>query len=421
MPMKQSIRRSIAWALLLAAAPAPTLANLTLDDSIDLALRNNPRILAARQKVEVANGRAVQAGLWSNPELELTAEEMPIDSGGLSSSKNLIGVAQTISFPGKKSLDRKIGVADIQTAQSEYISQQLALVRRVKQAFFRTLAAQEKLAVTQQLLTLAESLVETTAKRVKAGAATDQEQLRVEIEQERAAVQHSSQRRELTDAQKQLATLLGQPGEPVPRLHGAWRQPSDFLDMANRGAQSLEQHPVLRMAVNHVERTELELRRAKLEAMPDPTVVVAVGNDEAANETIMDFRVSLPLPLFDRAQGRKRVTHAMVDIARFDVMTIQQQLLEEWSLSASRIAAATEQVEAYRARILPKVEKALQLVQRGYDAGRFDLLDLLDIQRTTAESKIAYYDKLFELHAAAADLESLLPPQDRNTRKGMEE
>jgi cobalt-zinc-cadmium efflux system outer membrane protein len=135
----------------------------------------------------------------------------------------------------------------------------------------------------------------------------------------------------------------------------------------------------------------------------------------------MDFRVSLPLPLFDRAQGRKRTTRAMADIARFDRVTIEQGLLERWSVAEARIAAAAEQVEAYRVRILPKAEKALQLVKRGYDAGRFDLLDLLDIQRTTAESKMAYYDKLFELHAAGADLESLLPPEDRNTEKGNQE
>ena len=420
-PMKKPITCVFALSLVCAAATITAPGDLTLDEVIDISLRDNPQILAMRQKVEVANGRAVQAGLWSNPELALTAEEVPIDSGGLSSSKNLIGIAQTVPFPGKKSLDRKIAHAEIQAAESDYVSQQLELVRRVKHAFYRTLASQEKLVVAEQLLALAKSLVETTAKRVDAGAATDQEQLRAEIEEERAGVQWSSQRRELTEAQKHLATLLGQPDNPVLHLHGTWGRISHVVEVADRRTQSVQQHPDLRAAVEQVERAELELRRAKLDPMPDPSFGVAAGNDGAANEAIMDFRVSLPLPLFDRAQGRKRTTHAMADIARFDLVTIEQGLLERWSVAEARIAAAAEQVEAYRVRILPKAERALQLVQRGYDAGRFDLLDLLDIQRTTAESKMAYYDKLFELHAAGADLESLLPPEDRNTKKGNQE
>lgn len=420
-PMKKSIPFMTTLAFLSALASHIALAELTLEDAIDIALRENPQLHATRQEVEVAYGRALQGRLWPNPELELTAEEVPVGSGGLSSSKNLIGLAQTIPFPGEKSLDRRIGNAGIHGAESEYLGHRAQLVRQVKEAFFRALAAQERLAVAEQLFTLAKSLVEATTKRVAAGAATDQEQLRAEVEQERAAVAWSSQRRQLTEAEKSLAGLLGQSDKPLPRLHGSWEHAANLLEIADRRAQFPEEHPDLRSARHHVAQTELELRRTKLDMLPNPSLGVAIGVDEAANETIMDVHLSFPLPLFDRAQGRRREARAVADIAGYDLTAIEQGLLEQWAVTEARLIAAAEQVETYRVRILPKAEKALQLVQRGFDAGRFGLLELLDIQRTTAEARMTYYDKLFELHAAAARLEALLPIPNHNKKEDSQE
>lgn len=49
------------------------------------------------------------------------------------------------------------------------------------------------------------------------------------------------------------------------------------------------------------------------------------------------------------------------------------------------------------------------------------LTGLVDIQRTTAESKIAHYDTFFERHAAVARLESLLTPPNHNPKEDGEQ
>ena len=41
-------------------------------------------------------------------------------------------------------------------------------------------------------------------------------------------------------------------------------------------------------------------RRAGLEPRPDMKVGVAGGRDEASEENLMEFRLSIPLPLFDQ-------------------------------------------------------------------------------------------------------------------------
>jgi cobalt-zinc-cadmium efflux system outer membrane protein len=121
--------------------------------------------------------------------------------------------------------------------------------------------------------------------------------------------------------------------------------------------------------------------------------------------------VSLPLPLFDRAQGRQRETRALAEAARHDTTATEQRLRREFEVANARLRAATEQVAAYRTRILPKSEEALQLVRGGFEAGKFGFLDLVDTQRTLAEARLAYWDKLLELNLALADLEALAGAQ----------
>ena len=106
---------------------------LTLDEAIRLALTNNPELRASGARVEAASWRAYQARKWSNPELELSAEDWPVGSGGgFSKSKQTIGIAQTLPFPGKKSLDKQIGGAGLKLSEAELALRRTEIVRDVK-------------------------------------------------------------------------------------------------------------------------------------------------------------------------------------------------------------------------------------------------------------------------------------------------
>ncbi|MBI5687290.1 MAG: TolC family protein [Verrucomicrobia bacterium] len=387
-------------------APAPM--KLDLPAALAEAVANNPELRAARARIEAAMGRAIQSRLWPNPNLEFVAEEVPVNRGGFSQSKNLAGVAQTVPFPGKKSLDAQIGAKEITTAEWDYLGRELELARDVKVAFFRALAAQKKLEAAAALADTARSTATVVRKRVEAGAAADQEQLRAEIEQERAAVELTAAQRELVEAQKSLGPLLGRRPEKVGSLTGELNEHAQRPDLDQARDQMLSRHPAIHALLAQRERAELELRRAKLDPLPDPTFGIAAGRDTGADATIMEFRVSVPLPLFDRSQGRQREVRAQTDIARHDLSATELRLSRNLAVLDERLRAAGQQVESYRTRILPKADGALRLVRTGYEAGKFGLLDILDTQRTATEVRLAYYDKLLELNTAQAELEALL-------------
>jgi cobalt-zinc-cadmium efflux system outer membrane protein len=391
-----------------ALADAPAQSKLDLPATLTEAVANNPELRAARARVEAATGRAIQSRLWPNPSLEFSAEDVPVNRGGFSQSKNLAGVAQTVPFPGKKSLDARIGAKEITAAEWDYLGRELELARDVKVAFWRALAAQKKLEVAAALADTARSTSAAVRKRVELGAAPEQEQLRAEIEQERSVVELTAAQRDLAEAQKSLAPLLGRRPEKVGALAGELSEQAQRPGLDQARDQMLARHPALHALLANREKAELELRRAKLDPLPDTTFGIAAGRDTGADANIMEFRVSLPLPLFDRSQGRQREARAQADIARNDLSATELRLTRNLAVLDERLRAAGRQVESYRTRILPKAEGALRLVRTGYEAGKFGLLDILDTQRTATEVRLAYYDKLLDLNTAQAELEALL-------------
>ena len=394
------------------AAPAvdpPANGGLTLKDAIELALANNPELRASTARIGAAAGRAYQARLWSNPELEMSAEDWPVSGGrGFSDAKQTIGLAQTFPFPGKKKLDRQIGASGVRLTEAELNLRRLELVRDVKAAFFQVLAAERLVAVEGELVIVAESSASTARKRVAAGAAADQEQLRAEIPLEQARTELSSFQRELVSARQTLAMLLGRPELAQAPIYGALAEALTPGLLEQGPERWLATHPAVVTARTSRDRAGLELRRAKLEPYPDVKVGLAGGRMGETDQSIIQLGFSVPLPIIDSGKGRKQEAEANVSVADAELARVEQRLLRDWATASQRLRTAANQVANYRERILPKANEALRLVQTGFEQGKFGFIDLLDIQRTTAEVRLTYQQKLLELNIAQAELEALL-------------
>ena len=385
---------------------------LALAEAIRLALANNPELRASGARVEAAAGRARQAGKWSNPELELSAEDWPVSKGrGFSDAKQTIGIAQTLPYPGKKSLDRQIGGAGVKLSEAELAVRRIELVRDVKAAFFRVLASERLVEVSMQLATVSESFAATARKRVDAGAIAYQEQLRAEVQLEQARMELTGVQRELAIARQIFATLLGQPSLSDAKLAGALAETPDLTLMEGPVSERLARHPSAAAAQANLDRAQLEHRRSRLEPYPDVKVGLSGGRIGETDQSIIQLGFSVPLPIIDRAKGRQQETRANVSVAEAELHVVQQQLQREWANARNRYRTVAGQVAGYRERILPKADEALRLVQTGFEAGKFNFIDLVDTQRTTAEARLAFQHKLLDLNIAQAELEALLQPQ----------
>jgi cobalt-zinc-cadmium efflux system outer membrane protein len=201
--------------------------------------------------------------------------------------------------------------------------------------------------------------------------------------------------------------LLGRADLKDAALSGALAEKPDAGLFDDLAGERLASHPSVRGAQANLDRARLANRRARLEPYPDVKVGVAGGRIGETDESIIQLGFSVPLPILDRGKGRLQEARANVGVAEAELHAVRQQLQREWANALKRCRAAAEQVANYRERILPKATEALRLVQTGFEQGKFGFIDLLDTQRTTAEARLAYQQKLFELNVAQAEIEAL--------------
>lgn len=431
MKQRLKVRRPVRWFVALLSLTMTALASaaghdqpspvtmgtaLTLRDAINLALSNNPALRAAGARVEAAQGSAVQTRAWPNPDLELAAEEWPLgrNRGGFSEAEQLVGVAQTIPFPGKKHLDAQTGAQRVRVTEAQARLRRAELVRDVKIAFWRVLAAQGLIAVEQDLVKVAEDSATAARKRVEAGAAPDQEQLRAEIPLEQARSELAGFEQELELSRQALFTLAARPDLQGTPLAGRLAESADPWLLDRTPGEWLGEQPAVQAVRQARKQAEFEHRRARLEPYPDVRVGLAGGRQSETGDSILAVRLSVPLPIFDRSKGRKQEAQASVRVAEAEQASIEQELLREWAGATRRVRTAAQQAAAYRERILPKANEALRLVQSGFEHGKFGFIDLLDTLRTAAEARLAYQQKLLELNIAHAQLEALAAPGATN-------
>ncbi len=390
----------------------PDVRPLSLPEALRIALSRNPEIRAADARTAAAAGRAYQAGLWANPEMEFTLEEWPVGQGrGISDAKETAGIAQVLPFPGKKALERRVGGAGVKLSKAEAALRRTLLARDTKAGFFRVLAAEQLLDTARQLVNVSQSSADVARRRTEAGAIPYQEQLRAELQLEQTRTELAEFARERAIARRSLAALLGRPELAETPMSGTLADRALPGLLRETDQRTVAAHPSVRIAQEALERAELERQRARLEPYPDVTAGLAGGYLGESDQSILELRVGVPLPILDRAKGRKMEARANVAAAEAELDAASLQLRGQWDTGRERYRAAAEQVENYRDRILPKAEEALRLVRTGFEEGKFTFIDLLDTQRTTAETRLAYQQKLLELNLAQAELEAVLQPE----------
>ncbi len=392
---------------------------LTLEKAIGLALANNPDLRASGARVAAAAGRAYQARKWTNPELEMNADEWPVSGGrGFSDAIQTIGIAQTLPFPGKKSLDKRIGGTGVKLSQAELAVRRTEIVRDVKAGFFRVLAMERLVEVSRELVGVAESSATTARKRVDAGAAAYQEQLRAEVQLEQARTELRDFERDRATARQVLVALLGRPDLSAAKVSGALAEATNSALLERRVGEVMARHPSAAAAQANVDRAVLEARRARLEPYPDVRASVSGGKIGETDQSIIQLGFSLPLPILDTAKGKKQEARANVSVAEAELESVRQALQREWVNARERYSAAGEQVARYREVVLPKADEALRLVRTGFEQGKFGFIDLVDTQRTTAEVRLSYQEKLLELNVAQAEMEALVAPSPVGLQAG---
>jgi len=331
-----------------------------LEDLVRLGLEQHPRLAQAVLSVDAARGRALQAGLYPNPTISVTGDEL-YDRQGRGGILTIPQVSQEIVTGGKLTLSRAAAEREVDQATLAVAARRAELLAAIRAAYFDVLATQRRAELLGRLRTLTRQSVEHTQRLVEARQATRLDVVQLEVEAERVRAEAEAVEQELPAAFRRLAAVTGAKDLPDGRLAGTLDAPLPEYELERVRQYTLGVHPEVRSARAGVDRARLRWQRAQAEAVPNVTVEGGYvrQNENRSN----DFRVgvSLPVPAWNRNQGNVQAALAEVGLAAKEVERVEADLTERVATAYRDYAAARRRAERL-AGVRAKAEEALRLI-----------------------------------------------------------
>lgn len=380
---------------------------ISLEEAIRIAIEKNPGLQSTRDQVDAAVGALRQSKLYPNPVLELLAEEIPTNEVGLNQSQNLVAVTQPIITGGKRGLGIKVSEKAKEKDEFERDAVLLNVMTDTKKAFYKVIGDQEGLAIARETEKIAKGIYDSEKIRFESGEVAVTNVLRAEVELSKARNLVFDAEGNLQNSLKELQTVMGIPEDAIAGVTGRLLTKPVTLSLNELELKMNNNQPFLKASKKNIEIAETQLLLEKRQVIPDINVSAGYKRLSSENIDTVQLGVEIPAPFFNRNQGNIQKGKALSRKAKSENLSVYNDMLFQLRRNFNSYNVELKRVIEYKGRILPKAEESLTLITRGYKEGEFNYIDLLDAQRTWAETRISYIESLKNLNLFIADIERL--------------
>ena len=334
---------------------------VTLEQAQKIASESNPTLRQAEAEIRATKARQQQAGLYPNPTVGYTGDEIRGGAGG--SGKQGFFVQQTIVTGGKLGLSREVFGKEVKLAELEAEEQKIRVQSAVKIAFLRVLAAQELLDARRDMAKIAQDAAETDRRLMNTGQADESEVLEAEVEAQRMRMSARMQENTLREEWRSLAAVIGQPEMPMATVAGDLEKDWPELNEEQVVEAISKESPAVRIAEAAEGRAQSVLMQARRGAIPD---VQWRGGLEYNHETLGSVpyakgwegiaEVAVEIPFFNRNQGNVAAARADIERAGQEKKRIALTLRERAASAVDQYANARLMATEYREEMLAREE-----------------------------------------------------------------
>lgn len=391
----------------------------TLDQAVAAAGGTAPAATAASAAIEAAKAGRTVAGLRPNPIVQGQIENV-VGSGpyrGLRSAETTVGFAVPIELGGKRGARLAVANAQLSRAELQAAITAADIRLQVTQLYVEAVAAERRVETARDQARIANDAFRAAGIRVQAGRASPLEQQRADVARINAEAIAERQSRLADAVRANLARRIGQPISGSLDSGVLDRLPSS----GTYGALSpVDTAGTLAQAAANAEFSVADagVRLARANRVPDLNIGPALRRLEATNDTAAVFTVSIPIPLFNN--GRAAIAQATAQRTQADALRRVTALDVEQAITNARVEEANAATAARAASgpALAAAQEAARIARIGYREGKFGQLDLVDAERTLAETRVAAIDALATYQNARARLERLTAPAPTSTISG---
>jgi outer membrane protein TolC len=409
-------------------APSQPSHQLSLTESLQIALQKNPAVQIAEQQVRRAQAQVQAAKGGYGPTLDATVTHthsgpipkvtLPGDGDPLTIELGVSPVTSAvISLALPVDIASTIGNA-VEAADFNYLASQFSLAEtrqsialQVQEAYLGILRAESLQVVAEDAIKDVEENLRVAQAKFAAGSVPRFDVLRSEVNLASAQQNLVRAKNGVDLAKSAFNRVLGEPvNQPVAVAPPAADPLPPVASLEENQQTALQRRPEILRDQANVNAADKGIQLAKAGLLPGLAVVGhqnynANPGGLGGQESSWDVSAVFSLPIFDRGKTRAQADAARADAAsaRLAEENTRQQVLLEVRQSWLNIIAAEERLRVVE-KDIEQAKEALRLSQLRYTAGLSTPVEVIDAEVALTVSKINRVDAYYDLLIARAEL-----------------
>ncbi len=378
--------------------------NEWFEQIITIALKNNPAIKKALKELDAAKGEEKQAGYFPNPELDAEVENFGGDlgEGTFSSADITFYITQTIETAGKRKLRKKMSAISKNMAVQRVLAVVNSKISSLFNLYNKAAIAEQKLSLAKELADISGKILKTVKTKVKYGKTSPIQELKAQIEYDKAVLLLKQAQSEYEITKNALAFEMGV--SKLPDNIEFKEFSPNILDKQENAEKKIKANPLIVEQELLRKIKEKELKLASRENIPDLNISAGIRKFKETDQKAYVLSIGFKIPVFNRNKGKIIARAAERDAAYFSKKESLLRLKTEYGNVKTELATLEKKKNVYENKIIPDAHKAYQAMFTAYREGKIGYIELLDTQRTLIEArnqyleiKIEYTQKLFSL------------------------
>jgi len=389
------------------AQEKPAKRSITLDEAVEIFMRQNLELVAARYDIETADAEKLTARLRPNPQFTLGLSDLPVNlSGPLIKEQTYdYGVSRTFELGGKRGKRIDVANANSELARGQFQMTVWQLTNDLKRKFYTVVLNQSLLNLAKENEATFAEIVKHTTELMNAGEISGLDLDRVEVEKLKFDTDLANSERDYEVALRDLRFALG--GDyrtmDIDVTGTIDYEPHQFskdelLDLA------LSTRPDLKAAKLSEHAADANINLQNAQRIPDLTLSGGISQVPSGTSSYT-MGVGIALPVSDRNQGERAKALIEKKKAQNQEQLLTNQVLSDVDKALVAFEMQKRRVDLYRTGVITKVNDIQNMTQIALKAGESSTLDLLDAIRTRRDTLAGFYQTLFDYQMSLLDLE----------------
>lgn len=372
---------------------------LSMEEAEKMFIENNLELRVKKAELKKAEAEVIETKLVLNPEAKYSLESL--QNGGREREETYT-LSQRIPIAGQRS--KKIGTAlkkrDARTLFYEH--EKAGLLAQMKQSYYRALLLQENAKAMESIIEMIRDVEEKTEERFKAGDVSEAELMKVAAERRKLLRSLEGLKTEVTVEKKKLALMLYLPDDTFD-LKDVFRYRASSLEKKDLVVRALEDRTDVKAQAALIEVSGSFLSLSRREAVPPVAIEAGYKRRTGGFEGFV-FGLSIPLPVFDRNQGKIALAQAELEQEKLNYELLKKNAAHEVNLLYEKITSFQARVSDITEQLhVTKEITKISLI--AYEEGETGIIELLDAVRTEKELLMEYNTLVYEYWAAVFEME----------------